>query len=180
MRTSAKFLLVLGLVIETVGFAIDKADAFRFMESIVSPDYAIGLTAVEMLEERRTLALEDPGFNILANIYLEKLREINPPNLIKGIEGIEVSEIRLPEALGFSPSAGVIRRPLEFQLASGQTGEWSLGEMMDALEVIRGKSFTIAAILVFAFGAIIQILGVSSPWRWLKQLLGRSKVEESM
>lgn len=159
MRGTAVTLLVVGLVAETIGFVIDKSERFGFTEPVITPEYVRGKEGLEKLATSQELTPGEPGFAVITRIYFQRLREINPPESHESIHKIQVERIELRRAFAFNAGAGEIRRPLKFHLSIDDVGDWNFGAVERRLHAVRQADFTRASMVIFAIGALLQILG---------------------
>lgn len=157
MKTGALTLLILGLVVESLGYAVDKADVFQFVPRIISLTYAESEAGLAFLQQGQPLNPLDPGFSSISEIFKDVLREQNPPELVARV-GIVRFVPREPD-LDIGPYGVSRRRGLAVYLSNNQKVEWDLEALRGLLDEIRQNHLTRASILLFLSGVVLQIIG---------------------
>lgn len=163
MKRQALTLLIVGLLIQSVGYLVDKASVFGFVSKLVSPTYRNGSKALAVFDNQGSLKQGEPGFDAAENALLDILRAQNPPEEIKGIRVTKF--VAGDPSLGFSVFAATPKRELVATLSNGQELKWDVSLLRNIIEQAREHALTCASMAVFAFGIGLQIVGFIVEWR---------------
>lgn len=157
MKTSAALLVILGILLEIAAFLGDKAESVPVVLSLVAPKYIEAQSGLVKLEKKMTLSPGDPGFEAIANIFLLRLAEENPPDRLAGVSVMKI-ERQTPKIVFGNLRAGEVV-PVTFSLSNGQSLDWSLDGLIETILALKkGRVFQFSAI-VFVVGILIQIVG---------------------
>jgi hypothetical protein len=157
MRRSAIILLIVGLIIESVGYMIDKADVFIFIVHMISPRYVLGEKAIASLKAEKELMPDDPGFSVVEHLFKQETLRQNPPELV---QSISVMRMNLEGAgLAFGTGGVRPRQPLRVTLSNGQTVDWDINLLQNELDNLKLNSLTTTSVVVFVLGILFQIVG---------------------
>ena len=157
MKRTATILFFLGLFIEVAAFFGDHAANIQFVMKLVAPKYVQAQSGIQILSNKKKLEFKDPGFAVIADIFMAELREQNAPKAVDGISIIGIS--RANAFMNFSPNRAKEVIPIKFSLSNGQTLDWDLEFLVTRIDKLQNRNIFCYAIIVFFVGAFIQCIG---------------------
>jgi hypothetical protein len=156
-KTSALVLFVLGILLAVGAFLGDKADSLPFILSLLSPKYTEAQSGLTGLGNKMTLSSGDQGFRILANMFLSRIEEGDPPDRIADVTITKIERRRPTLVFGKRRAREVVK--VTFSLSNGQSLDWTLAKLSEAVLALKaGRIFLFSASVLFV-GILTQVVG---------------------
>lgn len=156
MRKSKLPWFLAGLLITLLAFFGSHAGDLSMIERLVSPEYVDAHRALRKLETQMALEPGESGFDELAALFLDRYRESNPERDMAGVTVTRIERQTAVISVDEKDAPEVV--PVTSLLSNGQKIEWNHAELMDAIAQYKGHTVMIAALIVFAIGALIQLI----------------------
>ncbi len=156
MKRITIVLFFVGLLLQFAAFFGDQATNIPFVLKLVAPRYTQAQSGIQTLSSKKTLQPNDPGFAVISEIFLERLRELNSPN---DVSKITIQQFALGEArlhLSTNRTREVI--PINATLSNGQTMKWNLASLVQKVDELQNKNLFGYRLVVFLIGAVIQCI----------------------
>jgi hypothetical protein len=156
MRKSTMPWFLTGLATTLAALFLSHAGDLRFVQRMVSPEYIHALRGLRQLETQMTLEPGQTGFAELAGLFLDRYQERSPDRELAGVSATRLE--RQPAVISVDETNAPEVIPVICLLSNGQTIEWDLAGLTDAVEGFRSRSVFIGALILFGIGALIQLV----------------------
>lgn len=147
----------LGLLIQTAAFFVNQVENIPFVVNLISPKYSHAVKGLRRLESSMLIEPTDKGFSEFQEIFLDLLRE---QNSLENVASISVLKFQREGArMTFSQKRTKEVIPIKVFVSNRQEISWNLEDLTNRIEKFKKKNTFVISIIIFVFGASIQIIG---------------------
>jgi hypothetical protein len=157
LNRTALLLLIVGLVVESAGYVLDKADFFGFVVPLVSPTFVGGQAATSAIRSGKVLERGSEGFDAAEYLFKEAAKRENPAERVDALSVLRFSPGGA--RLSFGKAGVTPQLPVKVLLSNGQELDWETGALERALDAHRQARLTLTSVVIFLFGICLQIVG---------------------
>lgn len=156
MRFLVIILFAVGLLFEIAAFMGSHADNIPFALKVIVPDYVKAKAGLRKLEKDMALSPQDPGFDQIAKVFIDRLTLTNPAEKLASISVVKIHRSR-PEMV-FSRTRVKEKIVISFELSNSQKLDWVIESLTSHVDELKTGRVFIAAVIIFIAGVILQIL----------------------
>ena len=160
MKRSTLILFVIGVLLEGAALMLAYPTRFPFVLKVISSDCEKGKQALQLLDNRKPLVPDSPGFPVIEKILLARLKNVNPPEVFDKVKITKITRTKTIVRKSFMTQGEVNIIPLEVRFSNGQKYKWDLVKLRQEVADLQEEDFFMAALILFNLGVLIQIVGL--------------------